>query len=275
MVGTGTGALDADGFAADGSIRARGAQITAKNVQMVAARDIDLGSAQDTARQSSSSKGSNASVGVGFALGGAQNGFTVELGAGQNRGNANGSSVRQQDTIVTASESFTYNSGRDTNLKGAQVIADTIRGKANRDLNIESGQDTDDYQERNRTSGAQISLCIPPFCYGATVSASVQDSKGNIDSTYASVNRQSGFYAGSGGYDIETVGHTDLKGGVISSAAEETRNRFKTGTLTTSDIENRATVQVRQFEKSSLNFEMPPFLVSIAFAVAVAAFSII
>ena len=56
----------------------------------------------------------------------------------------------------------------------------------------------------NRTSGAQISLCIPPFCYGATVSASVQDSKGNIDSTYASVNRQSGFYAGSGGYDIET-----------------------------------------------------------------------
>ena len=240
MVGTGTGALDADGYAADGSIRTRGAQITAKNVQMVAARDIDLGSAQDTTHQTSSSKGSNASVGVGFALGGAQNGFTVELGAGKNQGNANGNSVTHQDTIVTASESFTYNSGRDTNLKGAQVIADTIRGKANRDLNIESRQDTDDYQERNRTSGAQISLCIPPFCYGATVSASVQDSKGNIDSTYASVNRQSGFYAGSGGYDIETVGNTDLKGGVISSTAPETQNRIKTNTLTTSDIENRA-----------------------------------
>ena len=58
---------------------------------------------------------------------------------------------------------------------------------AARDLNIESRQDTDDYRERNRTSGAQISLCIPPFCYGATVSATVQDSKGRIDSTFASV----------------------------------------------------------------------------------------
>ncbi|WP_428849649.1 hemagglutinin repeat-containing protein [Imbroritus primus] len=245
MVGTGTGALDAEGYAADGSIRARGAQISARNVQTVAARDIDLGSAQDTAALRSSSKGSNASVGVGLALGGAQNGFTVELGAGQNHGNANGNSVTHQDTIVTASESFTYSSGRDTNLKGAQVIANTIRGTANRNLNIESQQDTDDYQERNRTSGAQLSLCIPPFCYGATVSASVQDSKGNIDSQYASVNRQSGFYAGSGGYDIETKGNTNLKGGVIASTAEDVKNRLKTQTLTTSDIENRASYSAK------------------------------
>lgn len=40
--------------------------------------------------------------------------------------------------------------------------------------------------------------------------------------------------------DVTVKGNTDLKGGVLASDAEASKNRFVTGTLTTSDIENKA-----------------------------------
>lgn len=78
-------------------------------------------------------------------------------------------------------------SGRDTNLKGAQLIADRIEGTVGRDLNIESRQDTEIYHSKESSSGMQASICVPPFCYGTTVNASATMANGNTDSTYASV----------------------------------------------------------------------------------------
>nr|WP_313819138.1 hemagglutinin repeat-containing protein [Cupriavidus sp.] len=240
IIATGSGAKDAEGYFTDGDINARGAEISGKNVSLTAARDINLESAQDAASQNRKSSGSNASIGVGLSLGGTQNGFTIELAAAQNKAKADGTAVTNQNTHVTAGDTLTIASGRDTNLKGATATGDTIKADIGRDLNIESRQDTDDYHSRESSSGMQASICVPPICYGTTVSASGSVSSGKTDSTYASVVEQTGLYAGKGGFDINVEGNTDLKGAVIASTADKDKNTLTTGALTTSDIENKA-----------------------------------
>ena len=239
VVLTATG-QDATGAVVDGDITARGTSIVGQNVTLNAARDINLESRQDITHQDSKSSGSNASIGVGFGIGGSQNGFTIELAAGGNRAHANGDSVTQVNTTVTAADTLTMHAGRDANLRGAQANGNTVNATVGRDLNIESRQDTDNYNSRSESMGAQVSLCVPPFCYGSMVSASANLSEGKTDSTYASVNQQSGIVAGSGGYNVNVKGNTDLVGGVISSTADPSKNTLTTGTLTTRDIENHA-----------------------------------
>ena len=239
VVLTATG-QDAMGAVVDGDITARGGSIIGQNVTLNAARDINLESRQDITHQDSKSSGSNASIGVGFGLGGTQNGFTIELAAGANRAHANGDSVTQVNTTVTAADTLTLNAGRDANLRGAQANGNAVNATVGRDLNIESRQDTDNYVSRSESTGAQVSLCIPPFCFGTTASASANHSEGKTDSTYASVNQQSGIVAGSGGYNVNVKGNTDLVGGVVSSAADASKNSLTTGTLTSRDIDNHA-----------------------------------
>lgn len=240
VVARGSGEKDADGFARDGDITGRGVQISGKTVDLVAARDVTLESAQDRTSNDSRSSGNNFGVGVGFALGGAQNGFTLELSAAQNKAKANGESVTNENSYVSATDKLTVTSGRDTNLKGAQLVADRIEVSVGRDLNIESRQDTDVYHSKESSSGMQASICVPPFCYGTTVNASGTTASGKTDSTYASVREQSGIYAGQGGFDVNVKGNTDLKGGILASTADSSKNSLTTGTLTTSDIENKA-----------------------------------
>ncbi|WP_416052250.1 VENN motif pre-toxin domain-containing protein [Cupriavidus basilensis] len=115
-----------------------------------------------------------------------------------------------------------------------------MRADVGRNLNVESRQDTDNYHSRESSSGFQASLCVPPICYGTTVSGGVSVSSGNTDSTYNSVREQSGIYAGNGGFQVNVKQNTDLKGAVLASTADAGKNSLTTGTLTTSDIENKA-----------------------------------
>ncbi|MDQ1835535.1 hemagglutinin repeat-containing protein, partial [Massilia scottii] len=239
IVATGDGGKDADGKALDGDITARGAVLSGKDVTLDAARDIRLGSAQDTSANDSRNSSQNASVGVGFGLGGTQNGFTLELAAGQSHGNANGDATTNQNTTVTAGNVLNIKSGNDTTLAGAQVRGDKVVANIGGDLNIVSLQDTDNYTSREKSSGGSVSICVPPFCYGSS-SGSVNAAKANTDSAFASVNQQSGIYAGSQGFDVNVRNNTDLVGGVIASAAGADKNRLTTGTLTQTDVRNAA-----------------------------------
>lgn len=238
--GSGSGQKDAEGYSTDGDISGRGVQIEGKTVTLSAARDVNLESAQDRSSLDNRSSGSNASIGVGFGLGGDQNGFTLELAASQNKAKANGEAVTNHNAHVVGTDKVTVVSGRDASLKGAQLIGDTVEGTAGRDLNIESRPDTETYHSKESSSGVQASICVPPFCYGTTVHASGSVTQGNTDSTYSSVQEQSGIYAGQGGFNVDVKGNTDLKGGILASTADLANNHFKTGTLTTSDIENKA-----------------------------------
>ncbi|WP_412769937.1 hemagglutinin repeat-containing protein, partial [Ralstonia pseudosolanacearum] len=256
---------DASGKVVDGDIVARGSSISGRNVSLDAARDITLESRQDNTHQDSKSGGSNASIGVGVALGGNQTGFTLELAAGFNRAHADGDAVTHVNSSVNAADTLTLNAGRDANLRGAQASGNTVNATVGRNLNVESRQDTDNYASRSESGGAQVSLCFPPFCYGSTFSGNANVAEGKTDSTYASVVHQSGIAAGTGGYNVNVKGNTDLVGGVISSTAAPSKNTLRTGTLTTRDVENHAaysseqsSVSVSYTSANPLNSEAVP-----------------
>ncbi|HDR9171952.1 TPA: hemagglutinin repeat-containing protein, partial [Burkholderia vietnamiensis] len=240
LIATGSGKQDASGFATDGDINARGTQISGQNVTLNAARDINLQSAQDTNQLASHNSSSGGSVGVGLGIGGQQNGFTLELAANASKGHANGQGVTSRDTQITAVDTLSMTSGRDTNLRGAEVSGNAVNASVGRDLNIASQQDTATYDSKQSSAGFQASICVPPFCYGQTVSGSASASQQNINANYQSVNQQSGIYAGTGGYDVNVGNHTQLDGGVIASTATPDKNSLSTQTLGFTNLENHA-----------------------------------
>ncbi|MFZ7282822.1 hypothetical protein ACLSZW_03920 [Avibacterium avium] len=108
--------------------------------------------------------------------------------------------------------------------------------KLQANLVTKSLQDTMRYEGKQMNVSGQVTAG-----YGFSASASYNQSKMNAD--YASVQEQSGLFAGDEGYQIDVRKHTDLKGGLITSTAQaetEGKNRFETGTLSYSDMENHA-----------------------------------
>ncbi|MEK1939985.1 MAG: hemagglutinin repeat-containing protein, partial [Pseudomonas sp.] len=237
--------ITASGAGKDSDLTVVGSEISAgKDATLKADGDINLLAAQNTAEQHSKNAGSGWSVGVGFALFGEQNGFTIDLAANKSRGNADGSDVAWTQTTIQAGNSLGFWSGEDTNLKGAIARGDQVVANVGGDLNIESVQDTSTYKSKQTNASVGVSLCIPPFCYGAPVgSGTASFGQQKIDSEYASVTQQSGIKAGDKGFDITVGGNTDLKGAVIASTDEavtDGKNSLTTGSLTHSDIKNKA-----------------------------------
>jgi hypothetical protein len=124
-------------------------------------------------------------------------------------------------------------------MRGAQVAGDTVKADIGGNLNIESLQDITNYASQQSSGGVNVSLCIPPICFGEYVSATVDYSKQRVNHNYRSATGQSGIVAGNGGFDVAVKGNTDLKGGAITSTAPIDKNSFTTGSLTTSDLENK------------------------------------
>lgn len=240
----------ATGAGADSDINVVGSQLKAGgNAHVEADGDIVLQAAKNTAKQESDNSSSGWSVGVGFTVGGATNGVTIDLAANKARGSADGSDVSWSNSSIQAGNRVDLISGGDTTLKGAVVSGERVVADIGGDLSIESLQDTSTYESEQKSMGVGASICIPPFCYGASsVSASYNQQK--IDSNYASVTEQSGIKAGDGGFDIRVEGHTGLKGAVIASsqaAVDAGLNTLDTGTLSHSDIRNYA-----EYDASSL-----------------------
>ena len=125
-------------------------------------------------------------------------------------------------------------SGNDTLIRGGTVKGNKVTANAGR-MSIESEQDKKNYKEKSKTSGLSIS-----YTPGSAVTVSGGKGKTNTDSTYESVTKQAGIYAGKEGYDIQVKNNTRLKGAVIDSQAEKEKNRITTGTLTWENIDNKA-----------------------------------
>ncbi|KTT59329.1 hypothetical protein SB8_05525 [Pseudomonas oryzihabitans] len=233
--------ITAKGAGQDSHINIVGSDVNAgRDAKLTADGDINLVSAQNTSQQNGSNSNSGWSAGVGFSVG-QQNGFTVDLAANKGWGASQGHSVTQTNTHITAGNSVQLVSGNDTNIRGGVVSGNQVRADVGGNLNLASLQDSNDYQSKQQNASMGVSICIPPFCYGASGSASASQQK--INSTYASVTEQSGIKAGDGGFQVSVKGNTDLAGAVIAStdkAVQDGKNSLSTGSLTTSDIKNEA-----------------------------------
>ncbi|MCC7633270.1 hemagglutinin repeat-containing protein [Stenotrophomonas rhizophila] len=251
VVATGDGTTGADGYATNGDITLRGAQISAgNNASFDAARDINLLSSQSSNQQDGTSKSGSGSVGVGFGLGGSQNGFTIELAASAARGEMQGNGTTHQATQVEAGNQLSLTSGRDTTLQGAQAMGDAVLAAIGRDLTLTSSQDRQFYDQKDQTGGFGVSLCIPPLCFGAS-SGSVSYGQTDINNNYNSTTQQTGIAAGGGGYQINVGNHTQLDGAVIASTADPSKNLLSTESLAVTDLSNQANYSGTSFGGSA------------------------
>ena len=226
--------LSATGTGKDSDLIVQGSQVKAgNNATLQAEGNINLLAAQNTAEQHSTSKDSSGSVGISYG----SNGLLLTVGASVGRGKADGSDVTQTNTHVEAGNTLTLESGSDTILKSAVASGKQVVADVGGNLNVESLQDTSQYDSKQSSVGGSVSVG-----YGK-MSGSINVGKINANSTYASVAEQSGVKAGDEGFQVNVKGNTDLKGAVIAStdkAIEAGKNSLVTATLTTSDIVNHA-----------------------------------
>ena len=139
------------------------------------------------------------------------------------------------NSTVTANDKLTVESGKDTNISGSKVSGGSVEMHVGGNLNIESQQDRQKYDEKYTSGGLNVNI---NYATGAGISGGA--SSGTTKSDYNSVTDQSGIYAGEGGFNITVDKNTDLKGGVIDSDATPDKNKLTTDTLTWEDVDNKA-----------------------------------
>ncbi|MCL2896794.1 hemagglutinin repeat-containing protein [Brenneria tiliae] len=244
-------------LAAERDITAVGADIRARNIELNAGDSLNLVAAQNEESITGSSGGSRAGVGVGFGLGGQQNGFTVELSASAQQGKESGNNLTHQLTQVYATEQVKLVSGADTLLNGAVVSGQRVAADVGGDLLISSTQDKATYDSKNSSAGLNVSICVPPICAGQTVAGNANLSQQILNNNYASVREQSGIRAGDGGFDIRVGNHTQLDGAVLASEADADKNRLSTATLGWRDIANISDYQGSGFSIGVSTDSMP------------------
>lgn len=245
----------ATGAGKDSNINIEGSDISGKQgTTLIAGNQVNIEAAEQNHQESSTNKSSGFNAGVAIKVGsGVAAGITV--GGNYGKGYGNGDETSYVASHVGDSQSKTViNAGGDANLIGSQVKGKRVEVNA-QNLNIESLQDTATYKGKQMNGSGSVTVG-----YGASVGGSFN--KSNIHADHASVNEQAGIYAGDEGYDIN-VNHTDLKGGLITStqkAEDEGKNRFSTGTITHSDIENHSNYSGSSFGVSgsvAANFDTP------------------
>ncbi|MGJ7615637.1 MULTISPECIES: hemagglutinin repeat-containing protein [unclassified Variovorax] len=236
--GTNIQAGNIDITARETDINMQGAKLQAKDISLDAVRDINLNAAVNTAMTLGNSSGTSFGGGVTVGLG-AQNGISFQGNAGTSKGKSNGFEVHFDNTLVTATDSVKIKSGGDLNMIGAQVAGNSVKADVGGNLNIKTLQDVTTYSSEQSSRGLDLSLCIPPICYGETVTAKVDYASSDVNHNYQSATGQSGIAAGNGGYDLTVKGGTTLVGAAITSTADKDKNSLTTASLVTSDLENK------------------------------------
>ncbi|EPY4244955.1 hemagglutinin repeat-containing protein [Klebsiella quasipneumoniae] len=228
-------------IATETDINVEGSQLQAGGSALLnAARDVNLFSAENASTLSGKNESHGSSFGVGINFGQGANGLTVSASANAGKGHEKGNSLTHNETTLSAGERVTIVSGRDTTLTGAQVSGHQVTMDVGRNLTLSSEQDSDNYDSKQRSGSVGASGSMG----GGSGSLNLSQSK--MHSTWASVEAQTGIFAGEGGFDVKVGGHTQLNGSVLASTAAAELNRLDTGTLGFRDIKNYAEYSVEQ-----------------------------
>ncbi|CAG4898087.1 hemagglutinin repeat-containing protein [Paraburkholderia gardini] len=216
--------------AGSGNLTIAGSNVNANDVILAARNQVNLVNTTDTDLTRSSNASSSASVGISYGT----QGFGVDASMSKAHGNGNSDAAMQNNTHVTAANTATIISGGDTNIIGSNVNGRQVNADVGGNLNIASVQDTMSSAAHQESMGGGFSISQ------GGGSASFSHTNANANGSYAGVNEQASIQAGDGGFNINVRGNTDLKGAVIASDADASKNNLSTGTLTFSDIQNQS-----------------------------------
>lgn len=212
-------------------LKVKGSDIVGNHIHLEADNDIHIWATEEKETQKSSQSSKGGSLGVSLSAGSV---VSVDGKFYAGKGKENGSTTSYRASTVNANDTLTMKSGKDTDLIGSTVSGNKVKADVDGNLNIESLQTKKEYSEENISAGMSFGTAAGKTSYGGSAS------KGNIKSHYESVINQAGIRAGGEGFDISVKDNTDLKGGVIDSAASKDKNTLTTGTLSWEDKENKA-----------------------------------
>ena len=208
----------------------KGSTVNAKDIRLKAGNNIHILSCENKSTTIEDYKAKSGSIGASLSKGG----YGIGASYGKGKGQIEETTLTHTPSDITAKDTATLSGGNDTLIRGGIIKGNKITANAGR-MSIESEQDKKNYKETSKTSGLSIS-----YTPGSAVTVSGGKGKTNTNSTYESVTKQAGIYAGKEGYDIQVKNNTRLKGAVIDSQAEKEKNRITTGTLTWENIDNKA-----------------------------------
>ena len=247
--------------AAERDLTVKGSTIESKDVSLAAKGNVRLEAGENTSVTTTANKYSSASVGASFGINGLSD---ISVNVNRARGNSKETYTSYTPALIRAEENAVITSGKDTDILGSKVQGDKVTARVGGNLNIETLQEKEFYEEQNTSAGFGISWNVNQTkkettdTNGDTKIETLRSfskptfsgswNKGNIDSHYRSARDQAGFFAGSKGFDIYVEKNTDLKGGVIASEASADKNRLSTGTLSFSDLHNEADYSASSFE---------------------------
>ena len=212
-------------------LNVKGSDIVGNHIHLEADNDIHIWATEEKETQKSSQSSKGGSLGVSLSAGSV---VSVDGKFYAGKGKENGSTTSYRASAVNANDTLIMKSGKDTDLIGSTVSGNKVKADVYGNLNIESLQTKKEYSEENISAGMSFSTAAGKTSYGGSAS------KGNMKSHYESVINQAGIRAGGEGFDISVKDNTDLKGGVIDSAASKDKNTLTTGTLSWEDKENKA-----------------------------------
>ncbi|MEK6313025.1 MAG: hemagglutinin repeat-containing protein [Burkholderia gladioli] len=228
--GTAAFAATGNGQPGSGNVMIAGSNVNANDVILAAKNQVNIVNTTDTDSTRSTNDSKSASVGVSVGTGG----FGVSAAMSKASGDGNSDLVTQNNSHVSAANSVTIISGGDTSLIGSAVKGNQMNADVGGNLNIASVQDTLSSAAHQSSSGGGFSISQ------GGASGNFSQSKGNASGSYAGVNEQAGIHAGDGGFNVNVAGNTDLKGGLIASDADASRNSLTTGSLSFSDVQNQS-----------------------------------
>ncbi|MGF6604529.1 filamentous hemagglutinin family protein [Paraburkholderia sp. GAS448] len=228
--GTAMFAATGNGTAGSGNITIAGSDVSANDVVLAAKNQVNLVNTTDTDSTRSANESSSSSVGISYGT----QGWGVDAAMSKANGDSNSDAAMQNNTHVSGTNSVTIVSGGDTNIIGANVNGNQVTANVGGNLNIASVQDTTTSAAHQESSGGGFSISQ------GGASANFSSQHGDASGSYAGINEQAGIQAGAGGFDITVKGNTDLKGAVIASDADASKNTLTTATLTFSDIQNQS-----------------------------------
>ena len=225
-------------------IKARGEKVVfegvdanAKLMALSGKQGIDIKGVKDEEHQRTENKSAGGSVGVFVGTNGNSYGLGIEGSVNVAKGKSNSDSERWQNSHLTADKIITNSEEGDLTLDAANLKAKRWEADI-QNLTITSRQDTEKYESKQTSAGTSGSVA-----YGSGGSASVNASYNKAKVDYAQVNEQAGIRVGEDGMDANIHNHAQLNAAIIESDADESKNRFKTKSLTHTDIENRSEIK--------------------------------
>jgi len=223
--------------ARDEKLSFEGVDANAKLMALSGKKGIEIKGVKDEEHQRTENKSVGGSVGVFVGTNGNSYGIGIEGSVNVAKGKSNSDSERWQNSHFTADKIITNSEEGGLNLDAANLKAKRWEADI-QNLTVTSRQDTEKYESKQTSASASGSVA---YGSGGGASVSASYSKAKVD--YAQVKEQTGISVGEDGMDVTVHHHTQLNGAIIESDADASKNRFKTQSISTTDIENKSEIK--------------------------------